>query len=270
MPRMITGPPRTANAQAPPLLLPGGARRLDSHTNLLVALVEVLDNLLALLLNLHNGRFLLHNQGVHVLEELGKLNHLLLNLNQGIVAILYGAEGGTGTSLAIALHEGLAEDLVVARVLDGLADLLLGGIGADDAVLAGHLVLGTLAELRLDLLVLLDGLLEATVDTADLRLVLGRVGVAVGLDGANSLGQGAVESHGLRGEVVELTVGIARRRGVGVVESALLNHAELLEVALNLVDATIDVAALVEDGVGVGAHGVGVLCQRSHLDIVAL
>lgn len=49
----------TNNTEANPLLLPGGPGSCDSHGNLLIALVEVLDNLLALLLNLHNGGILL-------------------------------------------------------------------------------------------------------------------------------------------------------------------------------------------------------------------
>lgn len=153
---------------------------------------------------------MLHNQRVHVLEELGQLHHLLLNLDESGVSVLDGTQGGAGAALAIALHQGLAEDLASGSVLDGGANFVLSGIGAHDAVLAGHLVLGALAELRLDLLVLGDGGLETAVDAADLGLVLGAVGLGVGLDHAHALRQAAVEGHCVSGEVVELAVGLAR------------------------------------------------------------
>lgn len=177
------------------------------------------------------------------------------------MAVLNGAQGGTGAALAVTLHQSLAEDLVVAGILDSSANLGLGGIRADNAVLAGHLVLGTLAELRLNLLVALDGLLETSVNAADLGLVLGRVRLGVGLDGADAVGEGSVKSHGVCGERVELAVGHARGRGIGIIESTLLEHTKLLKVALDLVNASVNVTALIEDGVGVAAaHRAGILC----------
>lgn len=163
----------TTDGEAPPLLLARRASSVDSDLNLLVTLDKVLGDFLALLLNLGNGLLLLDNNSIHILEHLGKLDHLALDaLNLG-VTILDGVEGGAGLSLATALHKSLAEDGAAIRVRNGLSYLVLASLGSHDAVLAGHLVLGLLAELRLDLLVLLDDRLEAAVDAADLWRVLG-------------------------------------------------------------------------------------------------
>lgn len=258
----------TTDTQANPLLLASLAGRVDGDANLLVTLIEVLDDLLGLLLNLGDGNLLLDDQGVHILEQLGELNHLLLNLDEGGVTILDSAESGAGSALTVALHEGLLEDLATSGVLDGGLNLGLGGVGANDAVLAGHLVLGALSELRLDLLVLLDGRLEAAVDTGDVGVVLCRLGLGVGLDDADAFCEAAVEAHGVGREGIELLVGGARCRAVGVIECSLLDVTELLEVLLDSVDAAVNVAALVQDGVGVAmAEGAGVVGKRLHLDV---
>jgi hypothetical protein len=186
------------------------------------------------------------------------------------VAVLDSAESSARAALAIALHERLLEDLTTTGgVLDGSANLLLRSIGAHNTVLTGHLVLGALAELRLDLLVLLDGGLEATVDPTDLGAVPWARCIRAGLDLANTVGEGTVESHGLGGEGVELAVGLARGRAVGIVEGTLLDHAELLQVLFDGVDTTVDVAALVQDGIGVAVGRTSVVGQRGHLQAVS-
>lgn len=119
-----------------------------------------------------DGNFLLDDQGVHILEQLGELNHLLLNLDKGGVTVLDSAESGAGAALAVTLHKGLLEDLATGGVLDGSLNLSFAGIGANNTVLASHLILGALSELRLNLLVLLDGRLEAAIDTGDVGVVL--------------------------------------------------------------------------------------------------
>lgn len=247
----------TADAQAPPLLLASRASRVDGRLNLVVALVEILGNLLAALLDVRDGGLLLDDEGVHVLEQLGQLDHLLLDtLNLG-VAVLHGGESGAGLALSAALHEGLAKDLPAVGVFNSLADFTFVGVGAHNAVLAGHLVLVLLAERRLDLLVLLNDLFEAAVHTADLGVVLRGAGVGVGLHGADALDEAAVHCHSLRAEGVKLALGVAGARGVGVCESAILEHAQLVQVVLDLVDALVDGAALVQDGVGVAAEATG-------------
>jgi hypothetical protein len=258
----------TTDTQADPLLLASLAGRVDGDANLLVTLIEVLDHLLGLLLNLGDGNLLLDDQGVHILEQLGELNHLLLNLDKGGVTILDSAESGAGAALAVALHKGLLEDLTTGSVLDSGLDLSFAGIGANDTVLAGHLVLGALSELRLNLLVLLNGRLEAAVDTGDVGVVLCRPGLRVGLDDADAFCEAAVEAHGVGREGIELLVGGARGRAVGVIECSLLDVTELLKVLLDGVDAAVNVAALVQDGVGVAmAEGAGVVGEGLHLDV---
>lgn len=260
----------TADTQAPPLLLAGLARGVHGHANLLVTLVEVLDNLLALLLDLRDGGLLLDDEDVHVLEELGQLDHLLLNLLQGSLAVLDGRQHGVGLLLATGLHDGLLENLGTGTgILHSLTDLALVGVGAHNAVLTGHLVLGALAELGLDLLVLLDGALQAAVDAADLRRVLGRLAFGGGLDLADAVCEGAVLGHRLGGEGVELAGGGGVRGGVCVGECSLLQHAELVEVLLDLVDALVDGSALVQDRVRVGglAEAAGVLGEGFHFDV---
>ncbi|KAI6761185.1 hypothetical protein HG531_001738 [Fusarium graminearum] len=266
-------PPATRRARregmtaADPLLLASLAGSVDSHTNLLVTLVKVLDNLLTLLLNLGDGSLLLNNESVHVLEELCQLDHLLLNLLKGLVTVLNGAQGSTGATLAVTLHHGLAENLATSCVLNSSLDLLLRGVGANDTVLPGHLVLGSLSELRLDLLVLGNGSLEAAINTGDMRVVLGRVGLGTGLDGADSFGKLTVKRHGLSRKSVELTVGGTGTRAVGIIKGSLLDHTKLLEVLLNGVDSTVDITALVENSVGVTlSKGATVVSKGLHFD----
>lgn len=190
----------TTDTQADPLLLACLAGSVDGHTNLLVTLVEILNDFLALLFNLGDGSFLLNDEGVHILEQLSQLNHLLLDLDESLVTVLNSAQGSTGTTLAIALHHGLAKDLTSSSVLDSSLNLLLRGIWAHNAVLAGHLILCAFSELRLDLLVLGDGSLETAVNAGDVRVVLWRFRLRVRLDGADSLGELTVERHGISGK----------------------------------------------------------------------
>ncbi|KAI6769781.1 hypothetical protein HG530_004410 [Fusarium avenaceum] len=224
---------------ADPLLLACLAGSVDSNSNLLVTLVKVLDDFLALLLDLSNSGLLLNDECVHVLEQLGQLDHLLLNLDKSLVTVLNSAQGSTSTTLAVALHHGLAEDLTTSGVLNSSLNLLLRSVGAHNTVLASHLVLGSLSELRLNLLVLSNGGLEAAVNT---------------------------ERHGVSGKRVKLTAGSAGARAVGVIESSLLDHTELLEVLLNSVDSAVNVATFVKNSVGVLAKTAGVVSERGHLD----
>lgn len=103
----------TRDTQADPLLLARSTGSVDSRSDLLVALVQVVDNLLAFLLDLCDRGLLLDNQRVHILEQLRQLDHLLLDLDQSIVTILHGAQSGTSTTLTIAMHKRLLEYLSV-------------------------------------------------------------------------------------------------------------------------------------------------------------
>lgn len=253
----------TGNKQAPPLLLARRACGADGGFHLLVTLVEVLDRLLGLLLDVGHSGLLLDDQGVHVLEQLRQLDQLLLDLLQLGLTVLDGRQDGLGLATSVALHQSLLEDLATS-VLNGGLDFALVGVGPHNTVLPGHLVLRLFTELGLVRLVRPDGLLEATVDSLDLGAVLGQIAVGVALDHAHPLSQGAVEGHGLGAEAVELPVAVAAGRAIGIVERPLLEHAHLVEVLVDGVDAFVDIAALVQNGIRVGAAA---LRERRHFDV---
>ena len=58
---------------------------------------------LRFLLNVNNSRFLLYNSSVNVLEQLPELNHLFLDLLDGLVPALNGAQCGLRFASAVAL-----------------------------------------------------------------------------------------------------------------------------------------------------------------------
>jgi hypothetical protein len=89
------------NEQAPPLLAIAAARRGDCGANLLVAFCDILADLLTLLLNVGDEGLLLLHDLVEVLEELGELNHLALDVLDGFVALLDVAQGGAGLAAAV-------------------------------------------------------------------------------------------------------------------------------------------------------------------------
>lgn len=263
----------TADAEADPLLLARLAGRDNGNANLLVALVEILHHLLRLLFDLGHGHVLLHDERVHVLEELGELDHLALDLLQSSMAVLDGREGGAGLAAAVRLHESLGEDLASGDVLDGGADLLLGRLGPDDAVLPGHLVLHAPAELGLELLILLDGRLETAVDAAHLGAVLREAAVRIRLHLAHAFREAAVHGHRLGRQRIQLPVRRRSCRRVGVVQRPLLQHPQLFEVLLDGVDAPVNLPTLVQDRVRVAATAAAsavatvILRQPRHLDV---
>lgn len=260
----------TNNTKANPLLLPGSSGGCDGHGNLLVTLIEVIDNLLALLLNLYNGGILLDDQGVEILHQLEQLRHLLLNLEQLLVAVLDSAQCRTSTALPVALHESLAEDLAVTSAVNRGLNLLFRSLGANNTILAAHLLLDSGLELGLDSLVLGDDGLDLAIDSVHVAAVHSTSAFGLGLDGTHPVGESAVDGHGLGGKGIQLAVGLAGRGAVDIAEDSGLKDFDLFQVAFDLTDAVADVAALVADGVGVFAgHAAGVLCQRSHLYCVA-
>jgi hypothetical protein len=198
----------TNNAKADPLLLASLARSVDGSDNLLVALAEIVDNLVALLLNLGNGLILLDNHSLKILKELGEPKHIALNLGQLAVAVLDSAQDSLRLAAAIRLHEGLAKDLA-GRVLDGGAHLVVRGFWAHDAELAFHLLAHPVPELRLEHLELVHDLAKTEVDTLDVRAVFGAFGVGLALDAAQSVRQRSVLLHRLGDEGFELERGLA-------------------------------------------------------------
>lgn len=261
---------RTDDKEAVPLLAVTCLRALDGRANVHSPLIEVLRHLLALLLNQGHRVLLLHHKRLHVLEQLRQLNHLRLDLLDRRVAVLHVGERLARLPAAIALEQGLAEDLLVG-ILDRIAHLGLGRIGADNPVLAGHLRLQLLAEVALDVLVLVDGGLELAVHLAELRRVLGAAGLGLLLDRLDARCEAAVHGHRLAAHRVELGVGRALLARIRVVERALLEHADRLQVALDGVDAFVNLAALVQDGVGVllAAELLAVLGQGLQFDVLA-
>jgi hypothetical protein len=93
------------NEEAPPLLAVAGARADDGGANFLVALSDVFADLLALSFDVGNKRLLLLHNLVEVLEELGKLDHLALNVLDGLMALLDVAQGGARLAAAVRAHE---------------------------------------------------------------------------------------------------------------------------------------------------------------------
>jgi hypothetical protein len=81
-----------ADEEAPPLLAARGAGACDGTADLVVGLDDVLVDLLALCFDVLHERFLLRDDLVEVREELGKFLHLLRNLLNGLVSILYVTE----------------------------------------------------------------------------------------------------------------------------------------------------------------------------------
>ena len=69
----------TDYAQTNPLLPASSPCFLDGPVELSVAFPYIFGNLFALLFDLGDSRFLLDDQGLEVLEELGQLHHLLFD-----------------------------------------------------------------------------------------------------------------------------------------------------------------------------------------------
>lgn len=82
----------TEDAQANPLLLPRGPCLVDSLVELLVAIADVRDGFLPPLVDLLDRGFLFHDGGFHILEQLCQLDHLSLNLLDGLMSTLDGAQ----------------------------------------------------------------------------------------------------------------------------------------------------------------------------------
>lgn len=96
---------RTADEEAPPLLSVTGTGGLDGRSDLLVGLAHILRDLLALLINVDHGCFLLCDENIHVLVQLGELDHLSLDLRNRLVAIRDLAKNRLRLSATITLQE---------------------------------------------------------------------------------------------------------------------------------------------------------------------
>ena len=263
----------TANAKTDPLLLPRGTSRSDGLTDLLIAAHKMRVRLLGLLLDVLHQRILLHDNGVQVLEQLLQLDHGALDLLDGVVALLHIAQRALRLASAVGVEEGLLEDLGVAAVLGGFADLGLAGFGVDDQVLAALLLLHFFAELRLLRLVRVDRLPYPAVQGVDLRLVHRLLCLPLALDALHAVGEPAVAGHDVGGHGVDLFV-----RGAVAADEAALHALQVGEAVLEVVDRTADGAAFVQDGVGVAALRLrggrllvwSALVKGLHFDVVLL
>lgn len=93
------------NEQAPPLLAVPAARLLDCAADLGVGLDDVVVDLLALLLDVGDEGFLLLHDLVQVLEQLGELDHLALDVLDRVVALFDIAKGGRGLAATVGVEE---------------------------------------------------------------------------------------------------------------------------------------------------------------------
>ena len=236
----------TRNTQADPFLLPRGPSAVNGLTNMNVAGFEMCVCFLSLLLNVLDQRFLLHDNGIEVLEELLQLNHCALDLLDRVVALLDVAQRALRLSPAVGVEEGLLEDLSVAAIHRGFPDLRLRRFRVDDQVLPTLLLLHLLPELTLLRLVRIDRLPYPPIQRVDLRLVARLAGIRLRLDALHAIRESAVARHDIRAHAVDLLVA----RAVAGNEAAL-DALQVLQARLEVVDRTADGAALVEDGIGV-------------------
>jgi hypothetical protein len=146
-------------------------------------------------------------------------------------------------------------------VSNGFPDLLLCSVRAHNAVLALSSGLRVSPEIGLECLVLVDGGLEAAVDLADLGRVPGAAGLGLALDVLDARDEAAVACHDLCAEVVDLARGHVRA-GQDLSKDAL----EVGELAIEVVERAVYVAAFVKDGIGVcGCAALGAVVLHLQL-----
>ena len=78
----------TTNPEANPLLPPCRSCFDHGSIEMLVSLIEIDHRVLRLIFNVFYSRLLRNDSRFHVLEELGQLDHLPLNLLNGLVPAL--------------------------------------------------------------------------------------------------------------------------------------------------------------------------------------
>ena len=129
-----------------------------------------------------------------------------------------------------------------------VSDLLFGCVWAHNAVLALGSSLRIPSEIRLERLVLVDGRLESAVDLADLWGISWVAGVGLRLNCFYACHEATVPRHDLGAEVVDFARGHVWPR------QRLLEHSvEVAELGIEVVEGAVDLAAFVEDGIGVRA-----------------
>jgi hypothetical protein len=243
------------DTKADPLLFARSPGTYDRTVDLHIALLQVLVRVHGLCLDILHHRLLLHDNSVQILEQLLQLEHGLLDLLDGGMALTDVGECTLSLTATIRVHESLLEDLGIRAFARSFLNLLLGRIGPDNEELSALLLLHVLSELALHLLVRVDGLANATVQGVDLGLVPGVLRLVARLDTLHTVGKSAVAAHDICAEGVDFLARVARRG-----DELTLAALEGGKTGLEVVDRAADGAAVVEDGIGV--CGVLLLCVR--------
>lgn len=136
------------------------------------------------------------------------------------------------------------------RICDRFPDLLLSGVWAHNAVLALSSGLRVSPEVGLDGLILVYGGLQPAVDLPNLRCVPGAARLGLALDILDAGDQASIACHDLRAEVVDLAGGHVR-----TCQHLPEDTLQVGELRIEVVEGAVDLAAFIEDGVGVGAAG---------------
>ena len=196
----------TTDTKTDPLLLPRGTSAVNSFADVRVPGHKMRVRFLGLLLDILHQRLLLHNDRVQVLEQLLQLDHRTLDLLDRIVALLHIAQRRLCLASTVRIEECLLEDLRIATVHGGFADLGLSGFRVDDEILSALLFLHFFPELALLRLVRVDRFPYSAVQRVDLWLVHRLLRLSLALDPLHAVGQAAVAGHDLGAHGVDLLV----------------------------------------------------------------
>lgn len=185
------------------------------------------------------------------MEELGELDHLPFDLLDIFVALRNVSCDGLCLATAIALNQSRAEDLLIVWILHSFTHFSIRGVGANDSVLSRHLLLRCLSELPLDLLVLVDGSFQSSINLSDLRRITWVTRLWLLLDILDTADETSVLGHDVFAGSVDFDAQGRLSRGVCVSKVTRLETLQTLQVCLDLVNGLVDSSAFIEDSVGV-------------------
>lgn len=242
--------------EADPALLAGLPRRADRLVGVLETLVHVGLDLGTLLLDHVERVILFVDQDRHLVEELGELGNGPLDSLNVLVTLLDFSKCALGLTVPVRVEKGLREDLAILVVVQGSLDLLLSGIGLDNA----ELTLGTSAVLLavglLDLLVSLDGLLESVFDStdlgiADILIASSRDTLGLGLEQLDAIFDTVGEGRGFLLDGCQLLLGVLGRSLVHVVEGTGVEIRDFVDVLVDETDGVLDLGDVGEERVDI-------------------
>lgn len=173
-------------------------------------------------------------------------------------------------SPAVGVQKSLLEDLCISTCLGSLSNLRLACIRTDDQVLTPLLLCDLLPELRLDLLVVVDGLAYPTVQSLHLCPVALARSIWLTLDTLDAIGQSTVSTHNVCAEAIDFLV-----RGAGAGNKVALQALQVVQTSLEIIDGASDSATVIENGVWIARLRCGriwssVAGEGLHFDIVCL